>query len=119
MVEILLERMEVNVLAEPRTKLSEIMAVFVVFNTLENHQAWDAQEDLSLAALDLLLKFWVLGSKCLHMLTEGNYLFPIGGVNQMVFARCPRTLVELNKFCQLSIVLKLWVYRIKILRILV
>ena len=88
--------MKVNVLAEPWTKLSEIVTVFVVFNTLENHQAWDTEEDLSLAALDLLFEIWVLGSKCLHMLTEGNYLFPIGGVNQMVFARCPWTLIELN-----------------------
>ena len=77
LVKILLERMKVNILAEPRTELSEIMAVFIVFNTLEYHQARDTEEDLSLAAFDLFFEIWVLRSKFLHMFTERNYLFPI------------------------------------------
>jgi hypothetical protein len=77
-VETLLQIFEFYIFAESPAKLSENVALLIVANALQHHQAWYAQENFGFAALHLLFEAWVLRHQLFHVATEAYYLLSVG-----------------------------------------
>ena len=87
---------ELNSLAESFTKLLMRVAVLLILDTSKNDQRWNAQENFSLAAVDLLLEKWVFWGQIIEIEAKVYKLISFSGVLQVLFSLRPRVLINLH-----------------------
>lgn len=109
---------QIQVLVESCAELLVYVALCVFLDGLEDHQGWDAQEDLGFAAFYLFFEIWVFLAKGLNVNAEFDYLFLLGLVEQLLLASSPGRFIEFHDLNQFLIILQLWVHSIHIASVL-
>ena len=94
------------------------LRVALVLNASQNHQRWDAQEDFSFTALNLLFKIWILSAQLFNIHAEIDDLVPLLSFYELVFAKGPGTFVDLDDLSQLGVISQLWIDGVKVFGVL-